>query len=122
MRDILPGRPSRVTLRERELAVVSTIRNRAKEPDQVCADAVDVARQALVDEAGGSPDAIGGHLGVEATGDRVVTHFFESADRAYAGWRWAVTVARAPRSKIVRSRRRCGSVRFGPILPPVIRH
>jgi hypothetical protein len=80
---------------------VSTIRNRAKEPDQVLADAVDVARQALVDEVGVSQDAIGGHLGVEATGDRVVTHFFESADRAYTGWRWAVTVARAPRSKIV---------------------
>ena len=101
MREFLPGRPRGVTLRERELAVVSTIRNRAKEPDQVCADAVDVARQALVDEYGVSPDAIGDHLGVAATGDRVVTHSFECADRAYAGWRWAVTVARAPRSKTV---------------------
>jgi Protein of unknown function (DUF3027) len=83
------------------LAVVSTIRNRAKEPDQVCAEAVDVARQALVEQAGVSPDVIGDHLGVEPVGDRVVTHYFESADRAYAGWRWAVTVARAPRSKAV---------------------
>ena len=47
------------------------------------------------------PDAVGDHLGVEATGDRVVTHFFECADRAYTGWRWAVTVTRAPRSKTV---------------------
>jgi hypothetical protein len=101
MREILRGRPSRVTPRERELAVVSTIRNRAKEPDQVCADAVDLARQSLVDQAGVSQDAIGDHLGVEAVGDRVVTHFFESADRAYGGWRWAVTVTRAPRSKTV---------------------
>ena len=101
MREILRAGPRGVTLRERELAVVSTIRNRAKEPDQVCADAVDLARQALVDEAGVSQDAIGDHLGVEAVGDRVVTHFFECADRAYAGWRWAVTVARAPRSKTV---------------------
>jgi Protein of unknown function (DUF3027) len=87
--------------RERELAVVSTIRNRAKEPDQVCADAVDVARRALAEQAGVSPDTIGDHLGTEAVADRVVTHYFECADRAYAGWRWAVTVARAPRSKLV---------------------
>jgi hypothetical protein len=83
------------------LAVVSTIRNRAKEPDQVCADAVDVARRALVEEAGVGPDAVGDHLGVEATGDRVVTHFFECTDLAYTGWRWASTVTRAPRSKLV---------------------
>jgi hypothetical protein len=101
MREILPGRQSRYTLRERELAVVSTIRNRAKEPDQVCADAVDLARQSLVDDAGVSQDAIGDHLGVEAVGDRVVTHYFGCADPAYTGWRWAVTVTRAPRSKVV---------------------
>jgi Protein of unknown function (DUF3027) len=83
------------------LAVVSTIRSRAKEPDQVCAEAVDLARQSLVDDAGVSPDAVGGHLGVEAAGDRVVTHLFDSADPAYTGWRWAVTVTRAPRSKLV---------------------
>jgi len=101
MREFLPGRPRGVTLQERELAVVSTIRNRAKEPDQVCADAVDLARQALIDESGVSQDAIGDHLGVEPVGDRVVAHYFECADRAYAGWRWAVTVTRAPRSKTV---------------------
>jgi hypothetical protein len=80
---------------------VSTIRNRAKEPDQVCADAVDLARQSLAEQAGVSPDTIGDHLGIESGGDRVVTHFFDCTDRAYAGWRWAVTVARAPRAKIV---------------------
>ena len=83
------------------MAVVSTIRNRAKEPDQVCADAVDLARQSLAETAGVIPDTVGDHLGVEATGDRVVTHFFDCTDRAYAGWRWAVTVTRAPRSKLV---------------------
>lgn len=83
------------------MAVVSTIRSRAKEPDQICADATDLARQALVDVGGVSPDAIGEHLGVEAVGDRLVTHLFDSADPAYTGWRWAVTVARAPRSKLV---------------------
>jgi hypothetical protein len=83
------------------LAVVSTIRTRAKEPDPACADAVDLARRALVDDAGVGPLAVGDPLGVESDGDRVVTHFFECADRAYAGWRWAVTVARAPRSRNV---------------------
>jgi hypothetical protein len=83
------------------LAVVSTIRSRAKEPDQTGAEAVDLARNALVDAPGIGPGAIGEHIGVESAGDRVVTHLFESTDPAYAGWRWAVTVARAPRSKVV---------------------
>jgi hypothetical protein len=83
------------------MAVVSTIRSRAKEPDQVCADAVDLARQSLVDQAGVAPETIGSPVGVEAAGDRVVTHLFDCTDPAYAGWRWAVTVTRAPRSKLV---------------------
>lgn len=83
------------------MAVVSTIRNRTKEPDQACADAVDLARRALVEEVGVGADAVGEHLGVESAGDRVVAHFFDCTDRAYAGWRWAVTVTRAPRSKVV---------------------
>lgn len=96
------------------MAVVSTVRSRSKEPDQLCADAVDLAREALTipDDSipgngglGGAsrvrPELVGEHLGVEAVGERVVTHFFACLDRAYGGWRWAVTVARAPRSKIV---------------------
>jgi hypothetical protein len=80
---------------------VSTTRSRAKEPDQVCAEAVDVARQALVDDALVSADLIGAHLGAQAAADRVVVQLFECLDPAYDGWRWAVTLARAPRSKIV---------------------
>jgi hypothetical protein len=83
------------------LPLVSTIRSRAKEPDQTCAQAVDLARQSLIGDAGVSQDAVGEHLGVEAAGDRVVTHLFRCADPGYAGWRWAVTVTRAPRSKVV---------------------
>ena len=83
------------------MAVVSTIRSRVKEPDQICAEAVDLAKQALVDQARVSAELVGEHLRVEAAGDRVVTHLFECLDPAYAGWRWAVTVARAPRSKVV---------------------
>jgi Protein of unknown function (DUF3027) len=83
------------------MAVVSTTRNRVKEPDQVCAAAVDVARQALADEAGTGPNLVGDHLAAEAVSDRVVAHYFQCTDPAYHGWRWAVTVTRAPRSKLV---------------------
>jgi hypothetical protein len=72
---------------------------KTREPDQICAEAVDTAREALVKITG--PAVVGEHLGVEAAGDRVVTHLFACADPAYEGWRWAVTVARGPRSKIV---------------------
>jgi len=76
---------------------VSATRTRTREPDQACAEAVDLARDALaVDGA-----EVGAHLGVQAEGERIVTHLFESGDPAYAGWRWAVTVTRAPRSKVV---------------------
>lgn len=34
-------------------------------------------------------------------GDRVVTHLFECKEMGYRGWRWAVTVARASRSKLI---------------------
>ena len=83
------------------MALVSTIRSRAKEPDQTCADAGDLARQSLVGDSQVNPDAIGEHLGVESTGDRVVTHLFSCTDLGYSDWRWAVTVTRAPRSKLV---------------------
>ena len=78
---------------------VSSTRTRTKEPDQVCADAVDLARAAVV--AMVEPSRVGEHLEVLAEGERVVTHLFDCLDPSYAGWRWAVTVARAPRSKTV---------------------
>jgi hypothetical protein len=96
------------------LAVVSTVRSRSKEPDQLCADAVDLAREALTtpDDSvpgngglGGAarvrPEVVGEHLEAVAVGDRVVTHYFTCLDRAYTGWQWAVTVTRAPRSKVI---------------------
>ncbi len=63
--------------------------------DSTCASAVDVARAAVTD------DQAGEHLGVIAEGDRVVTHFFACGLPGYPGWRWAVTVTRAPRSRTV---------------------
>jgi hypothetical protein len=38
---------------------------------------------------------------MQVDGDRVVTHLFACREDAYLGWRWAVTVARAPRAKLV---------------------
>jgi hypothetical protein len=67
-------------------------------PDPACAAAVELAAAAARAEAG---EAVGEHLGVRADGDRVVTHFFAATVPGYAGWRWAVTVARAPRSRLV---------------------
>jgi hypothetical protein len=72
---------------------------RTREPDEVCAQAVALARAAVEDVVGAGN--VGAHVGVEAEQDRVVTHLFDCLNPAYRGWRWAVTVARASRSKVV---------------------
>jgi hypothetical protein len=71
---------------------------RAARLDQVCADAVGLARGAITEV---DPADVGEHLEAIAEGDRVVTHFFESHLAGYRGWRWAVTVTRVPRSRHV---------------------
>ncbi len=53
--------------------------------------AVDAARQALVDEI--AEHRVGPHLDTVSEAPRVVTYFFECLDRAYVGWRWALTTA-----------------------------
>ncbi|MFW6694341.1 DUF3027 domain-containing protein [Streptomyces sp. MAR4 CNX-425] len=68
-------------------------------PDQQCADAVGLAREAAEESAGA--DRVGEHLGVIADDTRVVTHLFECRLPGYRGWRWAVTVARASRARAV---------------------
>ena len=70
-----------------------------KEPDQIGAEAVDLAR-AAAEAVAGAP-GVGAHVGAFAEAERVVTHLFESLDLAYTGWQWEVTVARAPRAKAV---------------------
>ncbi|MEU8134407.1 DUF3027 domain-containing protein [Streptodolium elevatio] len=72
---------------------------RSRIPDRLCAEAVELALAAAEDVAG--PGRVGEHLGVAVDGDRVVTHLFACREDAYQGWRWAVTVARAPRAKLV---------------------
>lgn len=64
--------------------------------DPVCADAVELARQVLAEEA--EAGQIGEHLGAIAEGPSVVTHYFAGTVPGYVGWRWAVTVTRAPDS------------------------
>jgi hypothetical protein len=81
------------------LLTVSPGRARSKEPDDACAQAVDLARGAAEEMAGA--DRVGEHLGVTADGDRLVTHRFRCLDPAYRGWCWAVTVTRASRAKNV---------------------
>lgn len=77
-------------------AVTTLVRS---QPDAVAAAAVDEARAALAAEVGSAD--VGEHLGVEAEGERVVTHAFACARKGYLGWRWAVTLARASRQKRV---------------------
>jgi hypothetical protein len=72
-------------------------RGRRGEPDAVCAAAVDLARAHAEELA--DPGTVGEWLGVSAEGDRLVMHSFASRSRGYRGWRWAVSVARAPRSR-----------------------
>jgi hypothetical protein len=66
--------------------------------DQTCAAAVDVARAALDADHIGD---VGEYAETIGEGDRLVTHYFECTLPGYRGWRWAVTVTRAPRAKLV---------------------
>jgi hypothetical protein len=71
--------------------------------DDVCAAAVETARAAAAEVAGGT---LGEHLGVEpeavpADGGGVACHSFATTDPAYVGWRWAVTVSRAAQASTV---------------------
>jgi len=70
---------------------------RAAAPDAVCAAAVGLAQRAAEEVADGRK--VGEHLGVDAEGERVATHYFACLSKGYRGWRWAVTVARASRAR-----------------------
>ncbi|MCZ0988575.1 DUF3027 domain-containing protein [Streptomyces diastatochromogenes] len=78
---------------------MSAATTRSRTPDRLCAEAMDLARAAAEEAA--APGVVGEHVGLVAEGDRVVTHFFECKEMGYRGWRWAATVARASRAKIV---------------------
>lgn len=78
---------------------MSPTRARTATLDETCAGAADLARGAAEELAGAGN--VGEHVGVLPDDERVVTHLFSCQDLAYTGWRWAVTVARASRSKAV---------------------
>ncbi|MEV0295861.1 DUF3027 domain-containing protein, partial [Nocardia sp. NPDC050710] len=59
----------------------------------ILADAVDVARRALLEL---EPAAVGAHLGVSAEDENAATHRFEATLPGYRGWQWAVVVAAPP--------------------------
>ncbi|GAA1897060.1 DUF3027 domain-containing protein [Streptomyces sodiiphilus] len=72
---------------------------RSRTPDQLCAEAVELAREVAAEAA--QPRPLGEYLGAVAEGDRLVTHLFGSEEPGYRGWRWTVTVARASRARRV---------------------
>ena len=99
---------------ERAASGRRTARSRPAAPDAACAAAVDLARAAAAadgltdallpagDPSAGAADAlVGEHLGFTVDGERVGTHWFASLAAGYPDWRWAVTVARASRSREV---------------------
>jgi len=67
--------------------------------EKTLAQAADVAREALLDVT--TEDSIGEHKGVVLEAERVLTHAFDCKLPGYVGWYWAVTVARASRSRKV---------------------
>ncbi|MGC0144719.1 DUF3027 domain-containing protein [Pseudactinotalea sp. Z1732] len=64
--------------------------------DAVLSGAVDLARVAVASEAGTD---LGEYLGFELEGERLGTHYFTTTAPGYVGWRWFVTLTRAPRSR-----------------------
>ena len=82
----------------RENRGVST-RALTKKADSIGVRSVDAAREALLETVPAGD--VGEHLGHLAEDDRVTTHLFACTRVGYRGWRWAVTVARAPRQKTV---------------------
>ncbi|MEZ7002758.1 DUF3027 domain-containing protein [Streptomyces sp. AD55] len=78
---------------------MSAATTRSRTPDRLCAEAIDLARSAAEEAA--APGVVGEHTGMVSEGDRVVTHYFACKELGYRGWRWAVTVARASRARVV---------------------
>jgi hypothetical protein len=95
---------------------VSRTRTRTAAPDAACVDAVELACAAAQDVA--RPGEVGEHIGYEVEGDRIVTHYFACLDRAYRGWRWAVTVTRAARARNVTVSETCLLPGPGAMLAP----
>ena len=79
-----------------DFVVMTSVRTK---PDAAAVAAVDAARAALLEEVDAAD--VGEHLGHLVEGERLVTHLFACERAGYLGWRWSVTVTRAPRQKVV---------------------
>jgi hypothetical protein len=55
--------------------------------------ALDIAKQAAIEDAG-KKEFVGEFYSIDSDEDRVATYLFEAKLPGYAGWRWAVTVAK----------------------------
>nr|WP_235750562.1 DUF3027 domain-containing protein [Nigerium massiliense] len=78
---------------------------RALTLDDACVEAVDLARTAAERAAGAA--TVGDHVGVVPEDTRVATHYFDCTAPGYPGWRWAVTVVRASRARLVTVNEAC---------------
>jgi len=67
--------------------------------DATLRSAVDLAREAA--EGIAERGTVGEHLDFVMDEERLATHYFACTAPAYPGWRWAITVARAPRARKV---------------------
>lgn len=75
-----------------------TAPNKPKRVDPVI-EAVDLAREGVAELAG--EGSVGEHLGARLVDNRLAVHSFACEDAGYPGWRWEVSLARAPRAKHV---------------------
>ena len=87
-----------VAKRHRRMSDNRVVPTSSTKIDPILRAAADIARSALLEEV--EEAEVGDHLGVEAEGERLVTHYFASTHRGYLGWVWAVTVTRASRQKV----------------------
>ena len=72
---------------------------KSPKPDERGLAAVETAREALLGQVPAGD--VGEHLGGVTEAPKVTTHFFACVRPGYRGWRWSVTVARAPRQQEV---------------------
>lgn len=61
--------------------------------------AIDLARRALEEAAGGAESSVGEHLAATVEEQRLITHLFACTMPGYRGWRWAATLSRPPRGR-----------------------
>lgn len=72
---------------------------RAVRRDATLLEAQAEARAGVLEVA--KPEAVGDHVESRMVAERLALHRFASVDPGYPGWVWEVTIARAPRSKVI---------------------